>query len=343
MTDLPALPWQARQWDRLRAALAADRLAHALLLRGPRGVGKGVFARRLARLLLCEARPRENEACGRCRACALTAAGTHPDWLTVSPEPDRATIGIAQIRDLIEQLGLTAHHGGYKVVLVDPAQACTREAANTLLKTLEEPPGAVVFLLVAHQAALLPATVRSRCQSVTFPVPDRAEALTWLARAVPDVEPAAAEAALDLAGGAPLDAVVLCAPEARARIDALTEDLRALLVRQRSAVDVAGGWQALGAVQTTERLTRVLQQAARVLAGSATPSGQNRDGQHAAASSAMQALVAELDFERLFELHDACRAAWRGCALRQGLNEQLLLEQLAVTCRESQSTRPAGR
>ena len=171
------LPWHRPQWQRVERGVREGRVPHALLLRGAAGNGKARFAARLAAALLCRS---DNPPCGACASCRLCAAGSHPDRFDVTIPEDRREIVVEQIRDLVHSVGLTARLGGYKAVIVNPAEQMNRHAANTLLKTLEEPPGATVFVLVSSNHALLPATIRSRCQMIDFPVADRDIALKWL-------------------------------------------------------------------------------------------------------------------------------------------------------------------
>lgn len=203
--DDDRLPWHQDLWRQLQQRQAAGRLPHALLLAGPAGLGKGSFARRLARALLCEHPDTEGEACGQCRSCRLFRAGSHPDFSVVQPPEDGKIIKVDQIRALCAFLGYTAQYGGYKIALLEPADLMNVNAANSLLKTLEEPPGNGLLLLVTAQPARLPATVRSRCQKIRFDLPAAAVAVPWLAARVADgVAPAAL---LDIAGGAPLAAL----------------------------------------------------------------------------------------------------------------------------------------
>ena len=179
------LPWHHPQWERIERSIRAGRVPHALLLHGAAGNGKAWFAARLAATLLCRS---GEPPCGECESCRFCAAGSHPDRLDVGVEKDRREIVVDQIRDLIHTVGLTARLGGYKVVTVDHAERMNRHAANTLLKTLEDPPGATVFLLVSSNHALLLATIRSRCQMIGFPVADRDVALEWLRARVDERE-----------------------------------------------------------------------------------------------------------------------------------------------------------
>lgn len=202
-----------------RIALAAiDRGAHALLVAGPRGIGKRDFALRLAAGRLCESPGEGASPCGRCESCRWFVAGTHPDFALVEPliDDDEAEgagkqpagarerpINIDQIRRLGELLALTSHRQAGKVVMIHPAESMNLSAANALLKNLEEPPSPTLFLLIAHRPALLPPTVRSRCQHVQIRVVDWAATEHWLGAQGIDE----ADLQLALSGGAPLEAL----------------------------------------------------------------------------------------------------------------------------------------
>jgi len=212
----PIHPWMVPLWRRLAPQRQSP--PQALLFAGPKGTGKLDFAVALAAALVCDAPDVEGFACGRCRPCIWRLAGTHPDLLRVEPaeaaeaegagektKEKAATTHIAvdQIRELSSEVALTSHRERYRVVLVQPAEALNVQAANALLKTLEEPPPKTVFLLVSHQPRRLLPTVVSRCQIVTCARPERGAARAWLAeRGVPDPD-----LALALAGDAPIEAL----------------------------------------------------------------------------------------------------------------------------------------
>ncbi|MFZ1059587.1 MAG: DNA polymerase III subunit gamma/tau, partial [Candidatus Rokuibacteriota bacterium] len=152
----------------LRNALAANRIAHAYLFAGPRGVGKTTTARLLAKALLCTAR-QGPEPCGACAACRELVAGTLVDVIEIDGASNR---GIDDIRTLRENVRYAPARGRYKVYIIDEAHQLTKEAFNALLKTLEEPPPHVVFVLATTQPHEMPLTVLSRCQRFDFkPIP----------------------------------------------------------------------------------------------------------------------------------------------------------------------------
>ena len=179
-------PWLLETWQSLSERLAQGRLAHALLLSGPAGLGKRGLANALAAAAFCQNRRADGFACTECRACLLLAAGTHPDRMHLSFEmrddgkTPRTEIVIEQIRVLSERLSLSSQFGGMQIVIIDPADRMNPSAANALLKTLEEPSGSTVMILVSDQPARLSATIRSRCQRVQINPPKHAQALAWM-------------------------------------------------------------------------------------------------------------------------------------------------------------------
>lgn len=221
-------PWNRPLWDRLTRD--RERLPHALLLHGMAGVGKRQLALSLAEWLLCE-RPLGGSACGQCRSCNWLAQGGHPDLRIVEPRADdaetdkpkrsRRLIAVDDVREATEMLALSSHQGGWRVVLIQPAEAMNPAAANALLKTLEEPPPRVMLILVSHQPRRLLPTVLSRCQKLAVPRPDRQVAMAWLE----GQQLADAEGVLLEAGGAPLLALEHANPERMANRERLLKAL----------------------------------------------------------------------------------------------------------------------
>ncbi|HNN37176.1 MAG TPA: DNA polymerase III subunit delta' [Pseudomonadales bacterium] len=175
----PPLPWQRPQWQRLVELQQQQKLAHALLLSGPQGIGKRCFAERLATWLLCH-QPGREQACGACRSCGWIRAGTHPDLFWLLPESPARVIKIDQVREANEFMQLSAQAGHGKVVIIDPADQLNRNAANALLKSLEEPAAERWLLLVSSRYGMLLPTIVSRCQRLTMVEPTAPQAQAWL-------------------------------------------------------------------------------------------------------------------------------------------------------------------
>lgn len=195
---VPVPPWTAEQTATLAQALKAGRLPHALLIHEAPGAGGEWLAVWVAQLALCQ---ESAPPCGRCLSCRRVAARAHPDLMWVGLEEESREIRIDQVRSLSQELALKSHGGGYKVGIITPADALNRFAANALLKTLEEPPGATLLVLVVTQPSRLPPTILSRCQRLRVRAPLRAESLAWLKAAKGEGD---WNAALDAFGETPL-------------------------------------------------------------------------------------------------------------------------------------------
>ena len=325
------LPWHREAL----AKLAADRarLPHALLVHGPQGIGKTEFARALAASVLCES-PRAGLACGQCGSCHWFEQGNHPDFREIVPEaaaeeegdaeaeqgakPEKAkslVIKIEQIRAVADFVALSTHRGGHRVLLIRPAETLHPNAANALLKTLEEPPPASLIILVSDQPARLLPTIRSRCRALALAMPPRAEALAWL-RAQGVDEP---ESALAAAGGAPLRARALAEPsEADFRKRVLAE-----LSRPSGAdpVQFATGFERTGVERLVHWMQTWVHDLVRVrLAGSAR--------HHGAQEAALRARAKAADLDRLLAL-DRELAEARALAAHP-LNARLVAEHLLM-------------
>jgi DNA polymerase-3 subunit delta' len=232
--DTALLPWQQTPFNRLHALWSNARLPHAWLLTGLPGVGKLEFALHLARHLLCRQATAQGP-CGACQDCHLFRVGSHPDWLLLQPETRQ--LKIEQIRDAIAFAQNTSQRGGAKVIILEPAEAMNLNAANALLKILEEPPAGTFLLLISAQPGLLLPTLRSRCQQLDFLVPDAAAALPWLLEK--GCPPDQTEALLHKARGAPLHALAMLQRNDDAAYASLLQNLQAVVQGQLNPVQAA--------------------------------------------------------------------------------------------------------
>jgi DNA polymerase-3 subunit delta' len=184
-------------------AVARGRLAHAYLFVGPAGVGKRLFARQLAKTLLCESPPAGRwDSCDACPACALVDAGTHPDLFAVARPADKLEMPIEVIRELCDGLAFKPARGGRKIAIVDDADDLNEESANSFLKTLEEPPPGSLLILIGTSADRQLPTIRSRCQVIPFaPLSD--ERVEELLHADADFESADISRLARISGGSP--------------------------------------------------------------------------------------------------------------------------------------------
>ena len=297
--ELP--PWLAPILARILGGRRT--LSHALLLAGPAGIGKGALAMRLANALLCEAPTPAGDACGRCPACGWFAQGNHPDFRRLSPGGDdeesrekaSLEIKIGQVRGLADFLAVGGHRGGRKVVVVDPAEALNVPAANALLKTLEEPSGQTLFLLVSGRPDALPATIRSRCVAVPVALPSAADAGAWLAGQT-GASPDEVAAWLAAAGGAPLRAAALAEPSQAAAYRLMLKTV--LQIPDNSSIQAAEALAALPARAWLPLLQAWVTDLGRVAAGSVPQRfpDQHERLRHLARSTALPKVVQFADW-----------------------------------------------
>ena len=237
-------PWLKEQWSFFLQRLEQNRLAHALMIEGPVGSGKQALATAMVAKLLCnEDQP---EACGQCRSCKLLVGGAHPDRFDIHPEEGSEVIKVDQVRALIASLNLTSSISARKVACIHPADGMNLAASNALLKSLEEPVGDAVLILVCSVPARLPITIRSRCQSVVVNQPDGEVALNWLEQKSGQSRDAVKDA-LRAAGGSPLRAALyIDSPESDA-YGQVQEGLAALLTRPGAVSQVSASLSELNA------------------------------------------------------------------------------------------------
>lgn len=184
-------PWQKNDWRRLQKL--GKRPVHGLLFKGSKGIGKLELAINYAQSLLCQHPDQSGFACGKCPSCHWFEQGSHPDYRLLQPEalsldgedsesakkPSKS-ISVDQIRGLVDFFGMSAHQGGRRVIVIHPAETMNANAANALLKSLEEPPPGLLFILVSHKPQQLLPTILSRCLTFALPAPDAASAIRWL-------------------------------------------------------------------------------------------------------------------------------------------------------------------
>ena len=186
-------PWQLASWQSLQEL--RSRMPNAILLRGAQGIGKFDLAMNFAQSLLCDSPLADGMACQSCAACHWFSENNHPDFRLIQSEalntldeieektnakkPSKE-ISVEQIRSLASFTNLSAHRGGYRIVIIHPAEAMNDNAANALLKTLEEPSEKLLFILLTHKPQQLLATILSRCLSLAIHTPSAAVSAEWL-------------------------------------------------------------------------------------------------------------------------------------------------------------------
>lgn len=312
-------PWHCESWAGLQRRLADRRLPHGLLLTGPAGVGKRDFAEAFAAALLCTQPDAEGMACGHCDACRLRQAGTHPDLFRVSRLEDKTQILIDQVRELSRSLSLMSHAGGYKVAILEPADQMNAAAANSLLKTLEEPSDNTVLMLVTERPARLPATVRSRCQQLAFPAPGGDLGRLWLESQV-DGD---ASLLLRLADGAPLRARDLAKGDTVMQRRVWVEQLLDLRRGRMDPLRVAAEWSGDETLRPLVWAGSFVADALRLQCG---------DGESIKNIDILDFLRVLAEMLPASDMHVLLGSAWhiQHLARQPGMNRQLLLEELLI-------------
>jgi DNA polymerase-3 subunit delta' len=312
-----SLPWLDDARARLRAALAAQRLPHSLLLLSVPGLGAEQLANWITALVLCESpgtRP-----CAACASCQLLRADSHPDSHHVRLEDDAQQIKVDQVRGLIESLMLKSYRGGFKVGVIEGAEALNANGANAFLKTLEEPGANTVLIMIARPTHRLPPTVASRCLRLALRPPATEAGLAWLKH---QAKPAHSwEAALALAGGAPLLALELDAQGVAALDADMREALRRLAAGSIDVTLLAEHWMKSNPALRITWLENWITQRVHASLGKA-------NSPQSAEPVGLPAALLKAKIRALFELLDAAREFRRLAST--GMNQQLALEALLL-------------
>jgi DNA polymerase III subunit delta' len=335
-----SLPWLQGAQQRLRAALAAQRLPHSLLVLSNPGLGAEQLANWITALVLCESG--DSRPCGVCASCQLLRADSHPDSHVVRLDEDAHQIKVDQVRGLIESLTLKSYRGGYKVAVIEGAESLNANGANAFLKTLEEPTANTVLIMIARPSHRLPATIASRCLRLTLQAPSTEVATAWLrakaktgtaeaGRAIEPGTPVGAagggdaarswDAALALAGGAPLRALELNASGIAALDADMKESLRQLAAGSVDVTLLAERWLKSDPGLRITWLENWITQRVHASLAAAT-------SHQSAEPVRLPAALLKPKIRALFELLDAARDLRRLAST--GMNQQLALEALLL-------------
>ena len=301
MSDCDIYPWQQEQWDGCLARLDQNKMPHALLVHGEAGIGVSRFAERLVQTLLCNG---SDKPCENCRGCRLHAGRNHPDFREVTAEKEGGEIKVGQIRDILPFIQIPRHYDTSKVVLFSDADTMNRAAANSLLKMLEEPPADTLMMLVSHYPFRLPATVRSRCQTVRLRCPDQHQAECWLA-ATAGISSKEAECRLNACNGHPLRA--LEADDSTFNRENFRQDITDLVAGQGTLIELSAKWQEQPVATVHQWLLESAEEAIRAELG--------KEG-------------TGLPLHKLFSFYD--RQKYRCLSIKARLNPRLLLESALI-------------
>ncbi len=319
--EFAVYPWFQAFWQAFIAQQAEGRLHHANLLVSREGIGLDPLMEAMATYLLCR-HPLATTACGQCKSCLLRAAGSHPDVFYVMPEEGAQGIKIAQVRDLVPRLNASAQQGGAKIVLLSPAEALNTEAANALLKSLEEPTADTFFIVATYQSARLLPTLRSRMVQQLLPGPSLEVATQWLHAQ----NKSEAIASLPWVEGAPLAAIAWYENGRQAAFDRCQQALESFLTGQTPLHLALKEWDSLEIQDLLSWIQSWLLQARRQqLDPSLAPSGV--------------ASFVKLPAQGLYSLWDLAGFRQRQCRSGANPNRSLLLEEFLVLCQQALGAR----
>jgi len=314
MTDI--YPWQQSLWQQLARR---QQLAHAFLLHGAAGIGK----RALADALLIHWLTLGQPATAAQKSKNLLAAGAHPDVFVLEPIEAGKPIKIDQVRELVSFASHTAQIGARKLILLEPAEAMNANAANALLKTLEEPSEGTLLLLISHQPSQLLPTLKSRCVQLACPQPDAPTALAWLMQHLPQLSEADCRELLQLAAGSPLAARRLHEQDVRSQRQKVVAGCKQLFKREQSASPLAESWNAIPLLLLLDWFCEWAQQTLRQQLGGETSANADM---HAV----LIWLASRAKPEKLLAFYDWLLDKRRAILAQSPLNRTLLLESLLV-------------
>jgi len=236
--------WHKPVWDQFSKARQRDHLPHALLLAGEEGIAKVELANIMVKSLLCTAPVSEDSInympCNACQACKTYDSDANPDYLHIDLLESKQQIGIDQVRLIAKFLNYTRSLSQQRVVLLNPAERMNIHAANSLLKSLEEPTQDTVIILISSQPESLLATIKSRCQLLHIPLPTKQQALDWLQKYKPELENP--HKALQIAHGKPLIAADID-NEIISKHDELAADILDCCLENKSITELAKKWE----------------------------------------------------------------------------------------------------
>lgn len=315
------IPWHKKAWQYLLTRKKMERLPHAILLSGREGVGKKHFAEKFACTLLCN---NENGVCDGCDACELLKAGNHPDLITISPEDKGKAIKVDQIRDLTAELNNTSHYGGYRVVIIESADLLNMAASNSLLKTLEEPAEKTIIILISANIAVLPATIRSRCQKLLIDPPSHFVAKEWLEGELAN-EDADADLLLSLSDNSPFKALESLSDNGFLRRKEFLDGLYEVLNGDLNSVQMVKNNLSIGLEEACVIFMRLIGDLIKIKF-SLKCSVVNKDQ-----SEILANLAAKTTLDKLFLYKDKLYGLRHHLDRKINLNQQMAMENLVVS------------
>ena len=235
-------PWQQTVWDNLTARF--PKMGHGLLFYGKKGCGKEAFAQEFLAWILCQNRHEHNKACGVCGSCQWLKSDTHPNYVHISTDEENkkqnAKIKIEKVRDLLPFVQQTVD--GWRVVVIEPAEALNIASSNALLKTLEEPGERIVIILLADHYLKLPATIRSRLQHFALDRISAEQTQDYLQANLPEEFQQDITLLMNLSNQMPLLAIELAEKEWVKKRHDFLQDWQRLVLQKNAPLSIASKW-----------------------------------------------------------------------------------------------------
>lgn len=302
-------PWLAPLWQQWQTQLEQQRFSNATLLIAKAGLGVDQLINRFSQAVMCS--NYAAEPCGFCHSCQLMASNNHPDFHRVVPEKEGKAITVDQIRQCNRVAQESSQLAGYRLIVVEPAEAMNESAANALLKTLETPSEKCLFLLVATTASQLLPTITSRCQQWHAGEPDAAALTHWLSEQTErEVQPYTAH----LNGNSPLKTLRFIEGKEQSRYQAMEQQLLAVTRQQGDVVKLAKDL-ATEAEQSLSWLWYLLTDAQKCHFGLTGPN----------MIPGAQAMAQQVSYNLLYTQSEALRELIEQLTAHSGLNRELLI------------------
>ena len=229
------IPW----FEKVKDIFRKKSTHHAYIFEGPKGIGKKSFTLEVAKGFLCNSKP-NIEICNECQSCHLFDESNHPDFYPIKTIEDKKQISINQIREIQEPLYQSSFLGSNKIFLINPLEKLTREAFDSFLKNLEEPPSNSIFLLVSHRYQTLPSTIKSRCIQISMQIPEKVQIKKWLENHTNHKEKI--ESALLFSKGKPLVAAEMINLEVNDTRIEFVKDISELIKTGNNLLQISEQW-----------------------------------------------------------------------------------------------------
>jgi DNA polymerase-3 subunit delta' len=314
-------PWLEPYWNKLHEYKRQNAFPNALLIVGKQGFGYEALVQLFANSVCCTNTNSDELACGECNACQMFNSGSYPDFKYIKPEEGESTIKILPVRQLIKSLSLSRQYDKQRIIMISPVDEMLYQASNSLLKTLEEPNEGTTLILIAHDLAKVPATIRSRCQLISSYLSSSVSMLSWLE----EQGCQQSQAYLNLANGSPLYAKQLWSNNA---VDTRNEVFEMFLGVVNQKIDPLAFSERCFKLKEYPLSTWISSWLADAIVLSSTKSTESLTNTDL--TSNLKILINTLHLRKLFALLDEILEISKFEAGQ--VNQQLLLDKFAINC-----------